>query len=210
VNLYAYVREDPTNRTDPTGDDAIVIVQANGDVQVIIPVTFSGDAATPKNIAQFEGAVSSASQSVDGHQVTFTAVQGTSPIDSSVTNTVALANGPTSPAPSGEGNSGHSYVWAGTQGHVTMQDVKGRGIVAPDGQTESTALKTGTSVEAHEVAGHMAGLDDSSTKGNLMGPGNGTAVTSSQVNAIETRGGQSNTVVNTVVRCADTPYHPGC
>jgi hypothetical protein len=144
VNLYAYVREDPTNRTDPTGDDAIVIVQANGDVQVIIPVTFSGDAATPKNIAQFEGAVSSASQSVDGHQVTFTAVQGTSPIDSSVTNTVALANGPTSPAPSGEGNSGHSYVWAGTQGHVTMQDVKGRGIVAPDGQTESTALKTGT------------------------------------------------------------------
>jgi hypothetical protein len=40
VNLYAYVREDPTNRTDPTGDDAIVIVQANGDVQVIIPGHF--------------------------------------------------------------------------------------------------------------------------------------------------------------------------
>jgi hypothetical protein len=210
IDLYTYTGNDPTDKTDPSGKDAIVIVQKNGDVNVIIPITYSGNAATPENIANFESAVSSTSQTVDGHQVTFTAVQGPSQIDSSVNNTMVMTDGPTTPAPSGEGNSGHSYVYAGTQGHVTMADVKGDAIVAPDGKTRSTSRKTGSSVEAHEAAGHMTGLEDNSTQGNLMGPGNGTTLTPSQVDAIKTQGGERHTVVNTVVNCAGSASSPGC
>ncbi len=50
-NLYAYVHNDPVNKADPSGNDAVWVNNADGSKTLIIPVQFSGSGATPANVA---------------------------------------------------------------------------------------------------------------------------------------------------------------
>jgi RHS repeat-associated protein len=51
LDLYAYVGNDPLDRTDPSGNDAVWVNNADGSKTLIIPVQFSGSGATPANVA---------------------------------------------------------------------------------------------------------------------------------------------------------------
>jgi RHS repeat-associated protein len=55
-NMYAYVRNDPMNATDPDGQKAIVR-RDGSKISIEIPVRFTGAAKTPERIAAFTNAV---------------------------------------------------------------------------------------------------------------------------------------------------------
>jgi RHS repeat-associated protein len=191
-NLYAYVANDPLNKTDPSGKDAIVLVQPDGSVQITLPITFSGDAATPANIATISNSIQGTfSGTFDGVKVTTQVVQGKG---DGVSNTMEVTKGPAV----GGNNQGHSYVRNGTEGHVTMIDQKGGSIKQPNG-TETTSAK-GALTGAHE-GGHLMGLPDSNKPGRgIMDVGRGGAVTGRDVGTITQRNTPSG-AINSVTRC---------
>jgi len=67
-------------------------VQPDGSVQITLPITFSGDAATPANIATISNSIQSTfSGTFDGVKVSTQVVQGR--VDG-VSNTMAVTSGP--------------------------------------------------------------------------------------------------------------------
>ncbi|MEP3052477.1 MAG: RHS repeat-associated core domain-containing protein [Erythrobacter sp.] len=191
-NLYVYAHNDPLNQIDPEGTDAIVVIQENGDVNITLPITFSGDAATPENIASISSSIASTfTGNFDGVNVTTTVVQG--PVDG-VENTMEITSGPTTGSTTFSSSHGHSYVRNSTEAHVTMIDQNGGGITK-DGFV-STGDK-GANTAAHE-AGHLLGLSDTDAPGpGLMDQGSGTSVRGTDIRSISqqrTPGGAINDV----------------
>jgi uncharacterized protein RhaS with RHS repeats len=191
-NLYVYAHNDPLNQIDPNGKDAIVVIQENGDLNITLPITFSGDAATPENIAQIKNSIESKfTGNFDGVNTTMTVVQG--PVDD-VENTMVITSGRTTGGDSFGSSRGHSYVRNGTEAHVTMIDVRGESITA-DGLV-STGEK-GANTGAH-YGGHLSGLPDTHQDGpGIMDKGNGASVTGSDIRTISqkiTPGGTRNDV----------------
>ena len=198
-NLYAYVGNDPVNRVDPTGTNAIVLVRENGNIDIILPMTFSGNAATPQNIANaMQNIQSTWTGNFDGSNVTTTVVRGTSELDSSVQNRMTITSGDTSRVDPNHGTQGHSFVTNGREGEVTIKDVNRTPIAQPNG-TQTVGDKGGDTF-AHE-GGHYMGAPDRSAAGSLMGPGSSARVTGDDIRAIT----QPNTPAggrNTIIRCA--------
>lgn len=192
VDLYSYVNNDPLNQRDPSGKDAIVVIQENGDVHITLPIVFSGDAASPANIASVSSSIEHTfSGNFDGTNVTTTVVQGK--VDG-VVNTVALTNGPVE----GGHNLGHSYVRNGSEGHITMADQRGAALPGPNGST-STSDK-GALTGAHE-GGHLMGLPDSGVRGSgIMDKGSGGTVTGADIRTISQNQTPSG-AINSVSRC---------
>ncbi|HYI49110.1 MAG TPA: RHS repeat-associated core domain-containing protein [Allosphingosinicella sp.] len=197
VNLYAYVRNDPGNMNDPTGTDAIVLLRQNGNVDIILPMTFTGDAATQGNIAMVSQNIQSKwTGTFDGINVTTTVVQGTSPLDPSVRNEWRITESPTSRQDPTEGHQGHSFVQGGNRGELTMRDVRGETIRQPNGT--STPNYKGANTPAHE-GGHFLGATEGRA-GTLMGTGNSSQVTGQDIRSImqpNPPGGG----INTIIRC---------
>jgi uncharacterized protein RhaS with RHS repeats len=197
INLYAYVANDPLNQRDPTGKDAIVVIRENGDVHITVPIVFSGDAATPANVA---GVISSTQSIFSGNfggvNVTTTVVSQTAAEakSSPVSNTMTMTSGPTV----GGKNGGHSYVQSGYRGNLTMIDQKGGSIKQPDG-TRSFSTK-GVLTGPHEV-GHQMGLADTKRPGQgIMDSGSGSTVTRDDISTISQRNTPSG-ATNVIIRC---------
>jgi hypothetical protein len=194
VNLYAYVNNDPLNHIDPRGTDAIVLIQDDRNIRIVLPMTFTGDAATPTNIATaISNIESNWTGTFDGINVTTSVVQGTSALDTSASNTMVITSGNTSSA------TGHSFVRGGNTGEVTMKDISGIPIRQVNGT--STRSEKGVDTYAHE-GGHYMGAPDRSTSGILMGPGAGGRPTGADIRDIA----QPTTptgAVNTIIRCAE-------
>lgn len=54
VNLYSYVDNDPLNRMDPRGEDAIITVTNGSQVHIVLPVVYGGPADSPSARTSFE------------------------------------------------------------------------------------------------------------------------------------------------------------
>ncbi len=59
LNWYAYVANDPVNHTDPAGTDALWVTNPDGTTTLVIPVQYTGQGATPENVAAIVGRANS-------------------------------------------------------------------------------------------------------------------------------------------------------
>jgi RHS repeat-associated protein len=169
-NLYLYVGADPVNKYDPTGRDARVKVWDDGAVDITLPITFSGPAASPENIALVVANIQNRwTGSFGPYDVTTTVEVNPS---QGWSNEIALVDGPT-----GGGSSGvHSYVENSIRGTWTMSDYRGDALRGSDGRTAESAK--GKDTPAHE-GGHLMGLPDKKGvfDGTIMDGGSGRKVT---------------------------------
>ena len=197
INLYAYVNNDPLNQVDPRGTDAIVLMYPDGSRDIILPMTFTGNAATPANVATAIGNIQKTwTGTFDGNKVTTTVVQGSSPLAPDVKNTMAITTGNTSRVDATNSSQGHSFVRGGNTGEVTMKDVKGTPITQPNG-TQTVGDK-GVGTYGHE-GGHYMGAPDRGGSG-MMAPGSSTRPSGQDVNAI-TQPRTPTGAINTVIKC---------
>ena len=141
INLYAYVNNDPLNQVDPRGTDAIVLVNPDGSRNIILPMTFTGNGATPANVATAIGNIQKTwTGTFDGIKVTTTVVQGSSPLAPDVKNTMAITTGNTSRVDATKGTQTVGDKGVGTFGHegghyMGAPDRGGSGMMAPGSST---------------------------------------------------------------------------
>jgi hypothetical protein len=200
-NLYAYVNDDPLNEADPSGMDAIVLVQDNTHIQVILPVTFSGNAASAGNVAAFTANVQQRwTGTFDGISVKTTVVQGTSALAPNVRNAVTLTSGNTLRSDPLNGGQGHSRTDSQPpSSEITMKDVHGIPIAQPRG--DETIGTKGVDTFAHE-SGHLMGAPDRHVEdGTLMGDGTGNRVTGADVRSVMQPNPPSG-MRNTIIQCS--------
>jgi hypothetical protein len=203
ANLYAYVGDDPLNHADPSGMDAILLVQDPTHVQIVLPVNFAGDAANAKNIAAFTSDVERRwTGTFDGITVKTTVVQGSSSYAPSVQNSVNLMNGNTSRT--GVPGEGHSFVNSNPPGaQITMKDVHGTPIAQSRG--DPSISDKGGDTYAHE-GGHLMGAPDrAAADGTLMGAGSVTRVTGADVQSMMQQPFTPNNMRNVVIQCSAEP-----
>ena len=141
INLYAYVNNDPLNQVDPRGTDAIVLVNPDGSRNIILPMTFTGNGATPANVATAIGNIQKTwTGTFDGIKVTTTVVQGSSPLAPDVKNTMAITTVNTSRVDATKGTQTVVDKGVGTFGHegghyMGAPDRGGSGMMAPGSST---------------------------------------------------------------------------
>lgn len=142
-NRFVCADNNPVNKFDPTGRNAVVALNKDGSISIKIPVRFSGPAATPGVIAGIKNDVSakwSGLYNVAGQitKVSVAVVEVDSSTPQKAINNIALLNGPTSD----KSSQGASYVQGGNSGEWNMS---------------SSGQAAGES--AHE-AGHLMGDGD--------------------------------------------------
>ena len=132
MNLYGYVGNDPLNAVDPSGEGANVTVNGNN-VTIQIPISYSGNAASPAVTSQLNAAIQNQwSGTFGGYTVTTTVTTAPSWYNIfSASNSVQLVSG-----------TGRSYVSGGNSG-----------LWYQPGQDNPTW-------EAAHEAGHLMGLPD--------------------------------------------------
>jgi RHS repeat-associated protein len=128
LNLYSYVRNNPTTTRDPDGHDALWVVdKQTGQVTLVIPVHFTGSSATPENIS----AITNRDNSLDtgGSPVKIQVVSTDKPVNG-VLNTMDLSPGADTKnykAP-GEGVNG----LGGNKGHINTDNAQSNDAAAHD------------------------------------------------------------------------------
>ena len=152
LNLYSYVRNNPLNRTDPSGHDALWIVdKQTGQTSLVIPVHFVGSDATSQNVSTI---VNRDNQlDTGGSPVKIVVVSTDKPING-VLNTMNLSPG------------------ADTKNYPTA----GEGVNALGGNTGhiNTSNAKSTDAAAHDDL-HFAGIKDQYREGPRDAKGNRTS-----------------------------------
>jgi len=149
-NRYEYSRSNPYKYLDRDGRDAVIAWQANGSINISIPITFSGPGATVANIQAIKNDIRttwSGTYAIGGvnREVSVQVVEGAL---NGVNNSITLTTGPTSNRAGGA-----SFVRGGNSG---------------EWNTNSPGMQNGNHEAAHE-AGHLMGEGDHYTESR--GPG---------------------------------------
>ncbi len=205
INWYAYVRNDPLNRMDPSGMFANVKIWDNGKVEIVLPIHFNNQSADANAATAAARSIESKWTGRFGRFNVTTVVQSISSEQSSkcgCANIVTITDTPTgsTTTPSGNvvSNGGHSYVVGDYEGHWTTQDTKGKAI--PIRGTDDKGISSkGEDTFSHE-GGHLMNVpDEAGNQGQLMDKGAGRTVTESNIRSIVNSPG------NTVVNCSKDP-----
>jgi RHS repeat-associated protein len=147
INLYAYVGNDPTNRIDPKGTDAIINVTNGSQVHMILPVVYGGAADSAAERANFEYNFVNAYQGEKGVYNVTVEVRPPLASDPIPANSVKFENlGPNTP----------STVTGGRNATINL---------------DNPGLSQGA--EAHE-GGHLLGNPDRYTDNGLTGAAHAT------------------------------------
>ncbi|PRC92382.1 RHS repeat-associated core domain-containing protein [Solimicrobium silvestre] len=140
ISTYGYVKGKPNQYIDPFGEDATVTVNGNN-VQVTIPITYTGNGATPALIASVNQSISSQWSGQFGNYIVTTSVV-TGP-----GNTVNLVAGPGTSVvtdnnagtwfTAGQGN----FIWEVSHeaGHLMRLPDEYESTTCPDGKRKTTA-----------------------------------------------------------------------
>jgi len=190
VNLYAYVGNDPINKMDPKGTDAILVNEPNGGRTVIIPIMLWGDKVDASMGKDIQTVVSG--WQVEGGKDKFQAIITNTPIEG-VLNRVQIGSGP-------------NTSMCGAPGECTNRVGGNRVYINGDNSLVPQAA-------AHDAAGHGSGMRDGYMEGPRDSSGNRSSIVKpgyTADNAMASRGGnkisqsqmsevQNN--VTTVVRC---------
>jgi len=102
-------------------------------------MTFTGCGDATKHCCGDRKHQSTWTGTFDGINIKTTVVQGTSALDSTVTNSVGVTSGNTSRVSPTSGEHGHSFM-SGNGGEVTTKDITGVAIAKPNG-TQTTGAK---------------------------------------------------------------------
>jgi uncharacterized protein RhaS with RHS repeats len=153
-NLYAYVGNDPLNQLDPTGEDAILIMNPDGSRTVVIPVDYTGSGANPTAIANAANSLR-----VEGSNDTIQVIVTSTPVNG-VLNRMDVS----------PGNDFTNYPMAG-EGQLAGPGPEGTGgNVAHINSDNPDAL--GAAV--HDTL-HFAGMTDKYVEGAKDAAGNRTS-----------------------------------
>jgi hypothetical protein len=176
VNLYAYVGNDPLNRADPTGRDAILITNPDGSRTVLIPVNYTGSGADSRTIS-----FAADSLSVQGSRDTILVVPTNQPING------VLNHMDVSP-----GYDFKNYPMAG-EGQKAGPGPGGTG-----GNEAHINSSNGDAVGAavHDTL-HFAGMTDKYIEGPKDAAGNRTSVPALEYNNSNIMSSRSGTTLNT-------------
>lgn len=180
VNLYAYVGDDPLNRADPTGKDAILVINPDGSRTVVIPVSYTGSGADPKAVA-----LAADSLKVQGSRDTILVIPTDKPING-VLNHMDVSPGydyknypmagegqKAGPGPEGTG---------GNEAHINSSNGDALGAAVHD--TMHFAGMTDKYVEGpKDAAGNRTSVPSPGyTNDNIMTSRSGTTLNTSQIN----------------------------
>lgn len=193
LDLYAYTAGDPVNKSDPTGNGAIIDYASPTDIRIVVPVSFTGPAATPKNIQQVQQDTANhfnGTYNVNGKKTQVTVSVEPDPVKglpSQLNNKVTLTNGPTSLTSSQNPTlNGVSNVATSRDGSTKTEiNVQSQGISQGEAAHEMGHVmgETDHYQNGVDAQGNRTSKADSGYEGNLMAQLPGT-VDDKNINAI--------------------------
>jgi hypothetical protein len=200
LNMYEYVRDDPTNLTDPRGLSAFVDVNDDTEVNITVPMyVVGGDAASDANVALIARNIGTVWTGNFGRYHVTTNVQiltRAQSQSSQIVNTLYVLGGATKNLDHGVSYDLTDYQTnTGEDIYISMRDVRGEvheGVEASK-MGNTPAHECGHCMGLHDVAGDAGGNIMDGSHGANVAEGDITNIINSPINVVTRHAGGQGT-----------------